>query len=247
MYPGTRVDEAATGDRTYWELVAETRWGTYITQRQEHALVGALHSRGVGTALELGCEGGRWSALMHARGWDVICTDVDAESLARCQTRIPDARCILVEPDAEVVPVDSGSVQLLLVYEVRPVIESEWFVSEARRVLAPGGMLVCSYWNRRSIRGAVFRALSLVESARKRGRARTFDAYYRGAPYSTFRSTLRAHGFRIEREEGICWFPFRRSSNSALIPAAVATERLLGLRRLPTVSPWVLCVGRVGL
>jgi hypothetical protein len=116
------------------------------------------------------------------------------------------------------------------------------FVSEASCVLAPWGVLVCSYWNRRSIRGAVFRALSLVESARKRGRARTFDAYYRGAPYSTFRSKLRARGFRIEREEGICWFPFRRSSDSGLIPAAVATERLLGLRRLPRVSPWVLCV-----
>jgi len=236
------ADGGVANSLTYWERVAQNRWGQYVTGRELAALRSVLGRTSPGTALEVGCEGGRWSVLMHDRGWRVVCTDVDAISLARCQARIPDARCIHVSPEDETLPVGTGEAQLVLVYEVHQVIESAWFIPEAARVLSPGGALVCSYWNPFSLRGAVYRLLARVRASQVRDGVKRFQDYYRGPAYRTFRSALRTHGFRVVLEEGICWFPFRRASNSALVPVAVGAEKALGLRRLPTVSPWVLCV-----
>lgn len=44
------------------------------------------------------------------------------------------------------------------------------------------------------------------------------------------------------KEEGICWFPFGRDSDSPLVPLATRTEAALRLRRLSALSPWVLGV-----
>ena len=63
-------------------------------------------------------------------------------------------------------------------------------------------------------------------------------------PYATFRRGLRRSGFEILAEEGYCWFPFWRESNSRLVPAAVQVEQWLGLRKLPTLSPWVITIAR---
>jgi ubiquinone/menaquinone biosynthesis C-methylase UbiE len=221
--------------------VSESRWGAYLTERQRLNLEHALHRVTPGTALEVGCEGGRWSEFIERRGWDVVCTDIDADSLRRCQQRLPQASCILVSADDETLPIEEKAVRLLLVYEVESVIESSWFLAEARRVLEPGGLLVCSYLNPTSARGAAYRFLARVSSRTRDGVAR-FQHYYRGPTYRAFRRALREHGFEPVREEGVCWFPFTRASNSIAVPWAVRAERALGLYRLPTVSPWILMV-----
>jgi len=230
-------------DPAHWDArLYESRWGQYITEREIDALRAGLGGASPGTAPDVGCGAGRWSAVMHEFGWRVVCTDVDPASLARCNARIPDARCIEVSPQDETLPVGSGEVQLVLVYEVHEVIQSAWFIPEAARALSPGGALVCSYWNPLSLCGAAYRVLGKVWGGEVKKGVKRFQDYYRGPTYRTFRDTLRANGFRIVREEGICWFPFTRESNSALVPIAVATERMLGLRRVPTLSPWVICV-----
>ena len=94
-----------------------------------------------GAALEVGCEGGRWSMLLADAGRPVVCVDVDADALAVCASRIPQATCIRAEPGDRTLPGENGSVALVLVYEVRDVIEADWFPGEAARVLGPGGVL----------------------------------------------------------------------------------------------------------
>lgn len=242
MYAHTVADGGVANSLTYWERVAQNRWGQYVTGRELAALRAVLDRTSPGTALDVGCEGGRWSELMHELGWNVICTDVDAASLAVSKARIPEARCFLTSPEDDTLPVGSSEVQVVLVYEVHQVIEAAWFVPEVARVLSPGGTLVCSYWNPFSLRGAAYRVFARLQAGRGKNGVRRFQDYYRGPSYHTFRSTLRMHGFRTVREEGICWFPFTRDSDSALVPAASAAERALGLRRLPTLSPWVVCV-----
>lgn len=226
---------------TYWERVSESRWGAYITEREQIALTYALDRLPLGTALEVGCEGGRWSAVVRDRGWDVVCTDVDTNSLARCAERIPSARCVQVSSTDETLPVVTGEVDLLLVYEVNEVVESDWFPREAARALRPGGMLVCSYWNAFSLRGSLYRTLARMSSRSVDG-IRRFQGYYQGPKYGAFRNTLCANGLEPVREEGLCWFPFTRDSDSVAIPTAVAIEGAMRLRRLPTLSPWVLTV-----
>lgn len=220
---------------TYWEQVAQSRWGAYVTERKRDTLCRALERVSPAKALEVGCEGGRWSKLLSDRGWSVTCTDIDERALSVCQERLSDARCVLTSPESTALPCETGEMRLVLVYEVPEVIESEWILREVRRVLEPGGVFVCSSLNPQSLRGAFHRMLGKARNDGAR-------ASYRGRSYGAFRDDLAAHGFRTVDETGLCWLPFTRASDSPLVVPATALERALRLDRIPRLSPWILTV-----
>ena len=221
---------------THWERVATTRWGRYTTRVEEDAVREALRIAGPpGVALEVGCEGGRWSRLLADAGWRTICTDVDPDALAVCQRRIPDATCILVERRARSLPCPDRSVRLVVCHEVFPVVESDWFLREAWRVLSDGGLLVGVTLNRSSLRGLFVRV-------RDFRRSRIHVHYQRS--YSAWKELATTAGFQLSYERGCCWFPLPRQSDSTLAPIFVALEQRLGLYRLTGVSPWVVFVAR---
>jgi SAM-dependent methyltransferase len=222
--------------RTMWETIATTRWGRYTTRIAEHAVMAACNAAGApASALEVGCEGGRWSQFLAERGWTLTCTDINPDVLTICRQRVPDANCILVSPDGTTLPSPTASVRLLLCLEVFPVMDSEWFGSEASRVLEEGGVLVGVALNRASIRGAFVRLKEHLQGGP--------HGFYRSA-YARRRLALRNAGFDIVLERGYCWFPFSRASNSPLIPFVTRLERWLLLDRIPLLSPWVVFVAR---
>jgi SAM-dependent methyltransferase len=188
-----------------------------------------------GAALEVGCEGGRWSRLLADHGWSVTCTDVDAAALEICKGRIPEATSVLVEKDGQNLPGSSASANLILCLEVFPVIESDWFLPEAARVLSDRGLLVGVTLNRMSFRGVVVRTKQFLRPIH--------HAHYRRS-YSVWRNQARAEGFTLLYERGFCWFPLARTSNSVLAPFFAGLERLLGLSRVPVLSPWVVFIAR---
>jgi 2-polyprenyl-3-methyl-5-hydroxy-6-metoxy-1,4-benzoquinol methylase len=225
-----------TTNRTYWEEVAETtRQGCYITAIERRLILFSSsmldHTR---KALEIGCEGGRWSRLLADHGWNMTCADVDEKVLRVCQERIPEATCVLTTPESTTLPTETASVDLLLCVEVRPVIQSEWFGAEAARVLQNGGLIVGVVWNSCSLRALIHR----VES-RLRG-----SVDFCTHSYSAWRRKFQKHGFQFIKEEGFCWLPFKRTSNSKLVPFFASVERILGLGKLPRLSPWVMFVAR---
>lgn len=59
-----------------------------------------------------------------------------------------------------------------------------------------------------------------------------------------WRAKAQKRGFEMLREEGICWMPFGRMSDSKFIPGTVYLEKALGLRRLPSISPWIVFAAR---
>ncbi|GJQ22980.1 MAG: methyltransferase domain-containing protein [Planctomycetia bacterium] len=82
---------------THWEKVAGTRWGAYTTEVEKRAILKAHDLSGESqTAIEIGCEGGRWSKLLTNLGWNMICVDINEAVLKICKKRIPTANCILV-------------------------------------------------------------------------------------------------------------------------------------------------------
>jgi SAM-dependent methyltransferase len=229
--PGLALAANTGSPQTFWEQTAKTRWGQYVSEIEEEMLRAAAAAVPTpGSGLEIGCEGGRWCRLLIELGWQMTATDVDEEALRLCQARTPSLRCVLVQPSDRGIPVDSGSIDLLVCLEVPPVMNSDWFPGEAARVLKPGGQLVGSLNNQFSWRGITNRITSGL---------RRWDQFY-SISYVAFQKSLTAAGFSIDDARGCCWAPFGRHSDSRWIPTAVALERRLGLRRLTHVSPWVV-------
>lgn len=231
-------DDAHFGDNTtYWEKVASTSWGTSITDIEKRAILKAHDfSRRPAGALEIGAEGGRWSKLLTDLGWSMICTDIDDKTLAVCMKRVPTSSCILVSSDDNKLPCGSESVRLLLCIEVAPVIQADWFTSEAFRVLQNDGLIVGVFWNLLSLRGFLAHARSLFTG--------NFDYYKLYYPFWRRKLLCRGSGYSILYEEGYCWFPFRRDSNSVFVPYFVRLEKWLGLRKLTLISPWIVFIAR---
>jgi ubiquinone/menaquinone biosynthesis C-methylase UbiE len=231
------MSKSAYSDVEYYEQLASTRWGRYISDAEKKAILTA-HRRAAAPSvvLDVGASGGRWSQLLSSLGWRAICTDVNERSLAVCQGRLPKATCVLVDEDDETLPCEDGSVDLILCMQVFAVMPASWFLEEANRVLGPSGLLVGEFNNKCSLRGLVKHTLYRL---REPGGIDYYSTCYRG-----WKSHLRSKGFELIHEVGICWMPFSISSNSRLIGPFVALERLLGLGRVPNLSPRVVFVAR---
>ncbi|MGZ5507335.1 MAG: class I SAM-dependent methyltransferase [Limisphaerales bacterium] len=231
------VSLSSSRPETVWEVAATSVWGQYLTEVEFKSIDRARRLAGPpGDALEVGCEGGRWSEMLVRAGWQVTCIDVNPKTLAICQKRIPTAKCLLANPSDQIIAADSKSVSLLLGIEVAPVTQKGWFLPEAARVLRPGGILMTTVWNKTSPRGAFTTARSLLPGSTKGG-------FYRRA-YRDFRQQAMECGFEVIEETGFCWGPFTRTSNSRLIPAFVFLERFMRLRALPSVSPWINLIAK---
>lgn len=226
-----------TDPLTRWEKIGTgTRWGRYTTAIIEDAVRRAIRLAGTpSAALDVGCEGGRWSLLAAEAGWSLTCTDVDADVLRLCAHRLPEATCILVSPTDTTLPCGDGTISLLLCLEVNPVMDSDWFMAEARRVLRPNGVMVGVLLNRLSLRGQLVRAKQSLGLASM--------SFYRWT-YPGWRRRMQGTGLQIEHAEGFCWFPLSRASNSSLTSTFERLERVLGLRRIPFLSPWIVFIAR---
>lgn len=223
------------GSLSQWEQAALTSWGRYITRAEQRMILQAAATAGSpGLVLDNGCGEGRWTQLLRRRGWQAICADTDPVALGKCRLRNPGTVCLLVSPDDGRLPAADGTVGLLLCIEVPGVLESGWFQAEARRVLKAGGLLLGIFHNRNSPRGW-FR--SAADAARGK------PSFYR-LGFSQWRRALRRAGLEIVRAEGLCWFPFHRTSNSRWIPFFARVEQMTGLRALVSSSPWVLFTAR---
>jgi len=220
---------------TYWENAAKSKWGNYITTVEKQILLRANDlATAPGRGLEIGCEGGRWTKILVDLGWQMICTDINRKTLTMCKQRLPQATCILTSQDNAVLPCPTNTLNLILCIEVVNILWSDWFSREAQRTLQTGGLVMGVFENKLSLRGYFRHAVASLK--------REYD-YYKIA-YPTWRRGFCQQGFEMVYEEGLCWFPFTRNSNSPLIDPCVRLEATLGLRQLPSVSPWIVFLAR---
>jgi SAM-dependent methyltransferase len=92
-----------------------------------------------GRVLDLGGGDGRLAAGLASD--DVTVADSSAVALGRARRRVPEARLVRVEPDAAL-PLEDSAFDLILCVDVlEHVHDVQLLLSEARRVLRPGGRL----------------------------------------------------------------------------------------------------------
>lgn len=91
------------------------------------------------SALDLGCGDGRLTAELRAA--EVVAADVSQVALERARERVPAARMMHIEPD-DPLPLEDNAFDLVLCAEtIEHVRDVQLMLSEARRVLTPGGRL----------------------------------------------------------------------------------------------------------
>lgn len=93
----------------------------------------------VEAALDLGCGDGRLVEALDAR--ELTLADVSEVALARAAARLPGARAVEIEPDARMALPDNGFDLVLCAETIEHVRDVQLLLSEARRVLRPGGRL----------------------------------------------------------------------------------------------------------
>jgi ubiquinone/menaquinone biosynthesis C-methylase UbiE len=93
-------------------------------------------------ALDLGCGAGEFTAALFAAGAQPVGADVAEAALARARERHPELQFVLVPFDGPL-PFEDCSFELVWAGEViEHVADTAVWLSEVRRVLAPGGRLL---------------------------------------------------------------------------------------------------------
>ena len=93
----------------------------------------------VARALDVGCGDGRLTAELHAA--ELTAADVSAVALERAARRVPTAAHVELAPDAPLPFADSSFGLVLCAETLEHVRDVQLLLSEARRVLRPGGVL----------------------------------------------------------------------------------------------------------
>jgi ubiquinone/menaquinone biosynthesis C-methylase UbiE len=104
-------------------------------------------------ALDLGCGDGRLTAALDAA--ELTAADVSDVALGRARPRLPGAELVALEPD-QPLPFGDNRFDLVLCAEtVEHVRDVQLLLSEARRVLTPGGTLALTTPAHGRLTGAV--------------------------------------------------------------------------------------------
>jgi SAM-dependent methyltransferase len=107
--------------------------------RSSFLLAGARASE---RALDLGCGDGRFTGLIAGAGLAVVGADVARAAVERARTRHPELDFRVVPIDGPL-PFEDGSFELVWASEViEHIADTAKWLSEVRRVLAPGGRLL---------------------------------------------------------------------------------------------------------
>lgn len=125
-------------DDSIWETIPDT------DRELPAALVGQIESflRGSRSVLDLGCGDGQYLQMLAAHCEEVSGADRSAVALARAGRRFPAAHLVHVGEDHRVPLEDNCVERIWCVDTIEHVVDTQTFLSEARRVLVPGGRLL---------------------------------------------------------------------------------------------------------
>ena len=199
--------------------------GKYLTSLETDFISSAIDPAKSNVIVDVGAEAGRFSLLAANRKVAVISIAIDSYSLKRLKQKSTDV--IVIQADARKTPLKDVLWTTVFVIEVLDYIpQLEEALSECLRILKPASSLILSFGNQSSLK------------AKLRGlRGKTYLH-----SYSNVMQCLLKLGFKIEAKKGYTWLPFGRMSQSRLVPFLGGLEKILGLRRISSLSPWLSCM-----
>ncbi len=210
-------------EETHWEKAAKTKMGRYLTRLETNFILKSIDPMKLSVIIDVGAEAGRFSLLSANANVSVIGIDIDSYSLRRLKQK--NKEIPVIQADARRIPLKDGIFDAVLMIEVLDYIpEVNETLTECFRILKPTSSLILSFGNQSSGK-AKLRQL----------RGKTYMH-----SYNEVLKTLQDSGFAVLSKMGYNWIPLGRISESSLIPFLAGVEKIFGLRKLPSISPWVI-------
>ena len=210
-------------EETHWERAAKTRMGKYLTRIETDFIFKSINPSQTCTIMDVGAEAGRFSLLTSNSEATVIGIDIESYGLKRLKRKAKSIN--IIQADARKIPIKEGVFDAIFMIEVLDyIVELGEALTESHRTLKSNASLFLSFGNKSSLKSKL-RDL--------RGKS------YRHS-YNRVMQCLSKIGFVVVRKMGYNWLFFGRTSESRLVPFSAGIEKLFGLRRLPSLSPWVM-------
>jgi ubiquinone/menaquinone biosynthesis C-methylase UbiE len=215
--------EPSFSEETHWEKAAKTRMGKYLTRMETDFIFKSITPSRACAIIDVGAEAGRFSSLASEKNATVISIDIGSYGLKRLKLKTNDIN--VIQADAKKIPLKDGAFDAIFMIEVLDYISDlDEAFTECYRTLKSDALLIFSFGNKRSLKSQL---------RKLRGKS------YRHS-YNRVMQSLSETGFSVVRQMGYSWLPFGRTSESRMIPFLAALEKLFGLRRIPSLSPWVI-------
>ncbi|MDH5482611.1 MAG: class I SAM-dependent methyltransferase [Candidatus Bathyarchaeota archaeon] len=213
----------AFSEETHWEKAAKTKVGRYLTRTETDFVRNSVDITKCTLIMDVGAEAGRFSLLAANSDVDVVSIDIDYYGLKRL--KLKNRFVNVIRADARSIPIKKEVFDAVFMIEVLDYIpELEKAMQECCKALRREAPLVLSFGNKSSLKSKL-RAI--------RGKIYQHS-------YPEVIQSLNRTGFKIRRRIGYNWLPFSRTSENLLVPLLAKMERLFGLRKIPSLSPWVL-------
>lgn len=197
--------------------------GKYLTQMETKFISDSIEQTHPGMVMDIGAEAGKFSLLASEKKANVVSVDMDSVGLKRI--KLQNNNIHVIKGDARRIPLRSGVFDAVFMIEVLDYIpEGDKVFKECYRTLKLDGLLVFSFGNKSSFKQKL-----------RKLRGKSYLHSYRRVMQG-----LSKAGFIVKRKLGFNWGLFGRTSESRLIPLWIGLERVLGLRKIPSLSPWVL-------
>jgi SAM-dependent methyltransferase len=253
----SKLDLRYSIEQFYFDRQRDSRW--YLRRVGEAVLESAGPApMGAGFALDVACGTGQQAARIARLGWRTVGADASDEMLRLGHYISWDVlRSVrLVRSIAETLPFKDASFDLVVCQgSLDHFAQPRLFMSEAARVLAPGGRLVIALANYDSLSCRVGRLVHRL--GERLGTPQHTDLAYWERPIDhTFKGTYRllaglgTRNLVLERAFGVSLFQFTMAWRLALkalpVPVARALWRTMDSlgRRLPYVADTGIAVWR---
>jgi SAM-dependent methyltransferase len=208
---------------TFWEAAARTKMGAYLTAVEVEFFLKSINFSKCNLVIDIGAGAGKFSLIAAKKRVEVVAIDRDLYGLRRL--KLKNNRVNIILADARYIPIKEDVFNAAFMMEVIDYIpELEMVLTECRRILKTGGSLVFSCGNSSSLKAK-------LRKLRGKHYMHSYPEVVQG---------LDKAGFKIVRMEGFNWLPFNRTSQNPLVPLFAKIEKLFGLRKSSSLSPWVL-------
>lgn len=182
--------------------------------------------------LDISGGGGRFSLQLKSQGFRTVTSDINFKSLSYIRNKNHESDAILVAPGSQNLPFKQEVFDAALCMQVPALVTNDkHFFTNVHCLLRPGGILVVTMTNRLSYK-------YLFHSLRRKDKRKVMRTYRFNVSHILRRAT--DSGFTILSIQGYNWIPFKKESNSALIPFFNKMEEISGLRKLSLISPWII-------